>query len=46
MDCGPERGVNNEITVAQVSKTLQILNFSLIDAGGVRKILLYKNNLF
>lgn len=46
VDCGPERGVDNEITVAPVSKTLQNLNFSLIDAGGVRKILLFKNNLF
>lgn len=46
VDCGPERGVNNEITVAPVSKKLQKLNFSLIDAGGIRKILLYKNNLF
>ena len=46
VDCGAERGVNNEITVAPVSKTINELNFSLIDAGGVRKILLFKNNLF
>ncbi len=46
VDCGAERGVNNEITVAPVSKIIHKLNFSLIDAGGVRKILLFKNNLF
>lgn len=46
VDCGEERGVNNEITVFPVSKTMIKLNFSLIDAGGTRKILLYKNNMF
>tara|TARA_Y100000385_G_C13101110_1_gene644576 strand:- start:902 stop:1726 length:825 start_codon:yes stop_codon:yes gene_type:complete len=46
VDCGPERGINNEITIASVSKIIYKSNFSLIDAGGIRKILLFKNNLF
>mgnify|MGYP001380559070 CR=1 FL=1 len=46
VDCGPERGIKNEITVPLVSKIIYKSNFSLIDAGGVRKILLFKNNLF
>ena len=46
VDCGPERGEKNENTIAAVSKLILKYDFSLADAGGIRKILLFKNNKF
>lgn len=44
VDCGPERGPNNCITVEEVSRIILNENFHLVDAGGNRKILLFRNN--
>lgn len=43
VDCGPER--DGENTIKEVSNYLYSNNFSLIDIGEVRKVLLFKNNL-
>lgn len=42
VDCGPERGGEN--TIKEVSNYLFSKNFSLIEIGEIRKVLLFKNN--
>lgn len=44
VDCGPER--DGENTIKEVSNYLFSNNFSLVEIGEVRKVLLFKNNLF
>jgi FkbM family methyltransferase len=43
VDCGPERGVNQEKTITSVSNILYSNNFELIDIHYSRNVLLFKN---